>query len=214
MIESNLSVLLAERNLKITKVSRDTGISRTTLTALCYDHTAGIKFETLDTLCRYLSITPQEFFNYNPYDYRIDFDEEIFTYENDPEARQIDCNYNSELHVSRHGQNWVLPVRVHTIVALPLASNGMLIEFIAKPKDLQSESEFAEMKKIMSLAQRTNFMMEYVKKAIENTVCDIAEIERLSESEVILDNAKVAFLTDLADHRINVSNNQLYKYLK
>ena len=61
MVDSNLAVLLAERNLKITKVSRDTGISRTTLTALCYDQTAGIKYDTLNTLCKYLQITPTEF---------------------------------------------------------------------------------------------------------------------------------------------------------
>ena len=73
MVDSNLAVLLAERNLKITKVSRDTGISRTTLTALCYDQTAGIKYDTLNTLCKYLQITPTEFFSYTEYDYEIKY---------------------------------------------------------------------------------------------------------------------------------------------
>ena len=72
MIDSNLAVLLAERNLRITKVSKDTGISRTTLTSLCYDHTAGVKFDTLEKLCMYLGITPAEFFNYSPYTYKIE----------------------------------------------------------------------------------------------------------------------------------------------
>jgi len=71
MIESNLAVLLAERNLKISKVSADTGISRTTLTALCNDYTGGIKFETLDVLCKYLNTDPSDFFNYTAYDYEI-----------------------------------------------------------------------------------------------------------------------------------------------
>lgn len=72
MIESNLAVLLAERNLKISKVSADTGISRTTLTALCNDYTGGIKFETLDVLCKYLNTDPSDFFNYTAYDYKIE----------------------------------------------------------------------------------------------------------------------------------------------
>lgn len=72
MIESNLAVLLAERNLKISKVSADTGISRTTLTALCNDYTGGIKFETLDVLCKYLNTDPSDFFNYTAYDYEIE----------------------------------------------------------------------------------------------------------------------------------------------
>ncbi len=71
MIESNLAVLLAERNLRITKVSRDTGISRTTLTALCNDYTGGIKFEVLDSLCKYLDIEPKDFFNYSAYEYEL-----------------------------------------------------------------------------------------------------------------------------------------------
>ncbi|EMB9041042.1 helix-turn-helix transcriptional regulator, partial [Listeria monocytogenes] len=34
MIHNNLSVLLAERNIKITRVAKDTGISRSTITAI------------------------------------------------------------------------------------------------------------------------------------------------------------------------------------
>jgi DNA-binding Xre family transcriptional regulator len=60
MIKCNLAVLLAERNIKITKVSKDTGISRTTLTSLTNNYAQGIQFDTLDTLCKYLSITPDK----------------------------------------------------------------------------------------------------------------------------------------------------------
>ena len=42
MIHCNLATLLAQRNLKISKVYQDTGISRTTLTALAYNHAQGI----------------------------------------------------------------------------------------------------------------------------------------------------------------------------
>lgn len=41
MILTNLKVLLAERNLSISKVSNDTGISRTTLTALSSNNCKG-----------------------------------------------------------------------------------------------------------------------------------------------------------------------------
>lgn len=68
MLKSNLAVLLAERNLKITKVSKDTGISRTTLTALSYDANQGIQFDTLNNLCLYLGVTPAEFFCYAPFE--------------------------------------------------------------------------------------------------------------------------------------------------
>lgn len=66
MLLCNLSMLLAERKTKITKVSNDTGLSRTTLTALYYNKAKGIQFETLNTLCNYFKITPSELFEYIP----------------------------------------------------------------------------------------------------------------------------------------------------
>lgn len=72
MIRSNLAVLLAERNLKITKVSKDTGISRTTLTTLSNNNSQGIQFDTLNTLCMYLKIEPNQLFSYLPFDISVD----------------------------------------------------------------------------------------------------------------------------------------------
>lgn len=71
MIRCNLAVILAEQSLKITKVSKDTGISRTTLTALSCNASQGLQFETLNTLCNYLKITPNDLISYVPYDFEI-----------------------------------------------------------------------------------------------------------------------------------------------
>jgi len=60
MIKINLAVLLAERGLKITEVAKLTSISRTTLTALYYNHSKGVQFETLDVLCDFLKVKPDE----------------------------------------------------------------------------------------------------------------------------------------------------------
>lgn len=71
MVRCNLSVLLAERKLNISKAAADTGISRTTLTALAYNHSRGIQYDTLNTLCRYLSVTPDKLILYYPVDFEI-----------------------------------------------------------------------------------------------------------------------------------------------
>lgn len=71
MLKTNLSVLLAERNLKITKVAEDTGISRTTLTSLSYNNSQGVQFDTLNKLCIYLQITPEHFFTFLPYEVSV-----------------------------------------------------------------------------------------------------------------------------------------------
>lgn len=57
-----LRELLAERNLKITQVSKDTGISRTTLTGIFYSEKKGVQIQTMNVLCNYFRITPGELF--------------------------------------------------------------------------------------------------------------------------------------------------------
>lgn len=54
MIVNKFAVLLARRLLKISALSRATGISRVTLTQLYYRRTKQIDLETLDKLCDYL----------------------------------------------------------------------------------------------------------------------------------------------------------------
>lgn len=68
MIYCNLSVLLAERNLKITKVSLETGISRTTLTSLALNHWQGVRADTLNALCKYLGVSVGDILRYYPFD--------------------------------------------------------------------------------------------------------------------------------------------------
>ena len=74
MIISNLNVLLAERKLTISKVSKDTGISRTTLTSLCSNFAKGIQFDTLNSLIKYFKIKFDDVFLYGDYiNLKIDF---------------------------------------------------------------------------------------------------------------------------------------------
>lgn len=57
-----LRELLAERNVSITQVHKDTGLSRPTLNAIKYGRSKGIQLETIDVLCNYFKITPSELF--------------------------------------------------------------------------------------------------------------------------------------------------------
>ncbi|EAC9719862.1 XRE family transcriptional regulator [Listeria monocytogenes] len=66
MISNNLSILLAERKIKITRVAKDTGISRSTITSIAQNDSKMIQMETIDTLCRYLNVTPHDFFEFVP----------------------------------------------------------------------------------------------------------------------------------------------------
>ena len=68
MIVNKFSTLLGSKFLKITKVSRETGISRTTLTNLYFRRSIGISFEVLDKLCGYLNCKVSDLFEYKEID--------------------------------------------------------------------------------------------------------------------------------------------------
>lgn len=80
MIRNRLAELLSERQLKITKVAKDTGISRNTITSTSQNDTKMIQYETIDTLCQYLGITPNDFFDYIPIKYSLNCDTIKFNY--------------------------------------------------------------------------------------------------------------------------------------
>lgn len=75
MIKNNLAILMAERNLKASKISAETGISRSTLNSISTNSSKMIQLETINSLCQYLDVTPNDFFDFIPFD--ITFQSEL-----------------------------------------------------------------------------------------------------------------------------------------
>lgn len=71
MIKSNLAIIMAEKKIKISELSRKTGISRVTLTSLYYNNSGGIQFDTLNNLCNFFNVKPSDLLLYYPFDYKI-----------------------------------------------------------------------------------------------------------------------------------------------
>lgn len=71
MVRCNLAVLLAERRIKISRIAADTGLSRTTLTALSNNYSQGIQFDTLNTICTYLEVSPEQLVVFHPTDFKV-----------------------------------------------------------------------------------------------------------------------------------------------
>lgn len=69
MIVCNLAVLLAERNKKMSDVINDTKLAKNTVRSLFYNNAKGIQFDTLETICEYLNVTPNELIVYSPLKY-------------------------------------------------------------------------------------------------------------------------------------------------
>ncbi|EKO3618264.1 helix-turn-helix domain-containing protein [Vibrio cincinnatiensis] len=60
MIKCHLSKILGEKKLKISDVSRDTGINRGTITRLYNETATRIDLDVIDTLCSYLQVSVGE----------------------------------------------------------------------------------------------------------------------------------------------------------
>ncbi|WP_144518683.1 helix-turn-helix domain-containing protein [Bacillus thuringiensis] len=63
---NNFSTILGARLLTITKVHKDTGISRVTLTDLYYRRNKNISFLILKKICDYLAVPLSELIEYVP----------------------------------------------------------------------------------------------------------------------------------------------------
>ena len=61
-MRNNLRVILAIKGIKANQMSRDTGISETTISKLASGNTKAIHFDTLETICVYLNVTPNDLF--------------------------------------------------------------------------------------------------------------------------------------------------------
>lgn len=68
MIKNNLKVILVENGVRISQVAKDTGIARSTITALSENHSKGIQLDTMNKLCMYLRVSPSDLFAYAPVD--------------------------------------------------------------------------------------------------------------------------------------------------
>lgn len=65
-MKNNFSKLLGERLISISEVSKETGISRNTLTSFYYRKNKMIKYETLTKICDFLQIQLSELIEYQP----------------------------------------------------------------------------------------------------------------------------------------------------
>ena len=61
-MKNNLKAILAIKGIKANQISKDTGVSETTISKLARGNTKGIHFDTLETICVYLGVTPNDLF--------------------------------------------------------------------------------------------------------------------------------------------------------
>lgn len=65
-IKVNLAVLLAERGVKSKDLAEAIGITEANLSLLRQGKVKGMRFDTLEAICRHLSCTPGDLLKYVP----------------------------------------------------------------------------------------------------------------------------------------------------
>jgi putative transcriptional regulator len=65
-IKIHLGRLLGERKMKMSELSRKTGISKNALSDLYYEKVKAIRFDTIEKICKALECTVGELIEYQP----------------------------------------------------------------------------------------------------------------------------------------------------
>lgn len=71
MLRNNLAKLMIDRGISATQLFNDTGIARSTISKISNNNTDKISLQTIDKICNYLEVSPSEFFDFWPYDVKV-----------------------------------------------------------------------------------------------------------------------------------------------
>ncbi|MFS1663030.1 helix-turn-helix domain-containing protein [Streptococcus sp. zg-JUN1979] len=71
MLRNNLAKLMIDRGISATQMFNDTGIARSTISKISNNNTDKISLQTIDKMCNYLGVTPNDFFDFLPYEVKI-----------------------------------------------------------------------------------------------------------------------------------------------
>lgn len=159
MIQSRLSVLMAERGLKIADLYEETGISKTTLMAIAENTGKGVQFDTVDKLCNFLGVTPCDFFDYSPYiveTQKSDFTEgNLKGIEIKIKKQNYEKDFNLDIYVYS-GDSYAIPFKKGEFdyyIALALQSS-----------DHYTDDEFYTFLSNMNISFRTDFINKLIKE--------------------------------------------------
>lgn len=196
MIKTNLSVLMAERGLKIADLHDKTGISKTTLMALADNTGKGVQFETVDKLCVFFGVTPNDFFAYSPYIFSINRAEDENKAFNDIDVTVKNKYYSKTFYLSfyaRSPEEYNFPIvdesyTLWLLIELEGSDSYKNEEFFNIINDLPVTFETDFFNNIISIAR--NYLLTFVENKKELKVSNdpnIANVTLNKESKILLD---------------------------
>lgn len=74
MIRFKLGEILASKRITATEIHEKTGIAKSTISAIVNNNSEMVRLSTVDEICKFLEITPSDFFEYLPLSLGIKFE--------------------------------------------------------------------------------------------------------------------------------------------
>lgn len=206
MIRFRLGEILAARNLKRTILSKETGISRNTLSSLSTNSTEMVRLDTIGQICKHLGITPNEFFEYVPFDFEITID-----------GIKVDLGTDAEPTNFYHTEVWFdclleyLPRENSQSLIFELSGYGTNIgstnfRFVVNFDEKSDEVEFLRIKNTLPPGLKTKFVQDLMEKIPKSVAEEVqkhikngltAQIHR-KNLELEFDPNNVVFYSDSA----------------
>lgn len=178
MIRNRLSELLSERGLKISRVAKEVEIARSSLTSMVQNDSEMIRYDAIDKLCKYLNVSPNDFFEYMPISIEYTFDEE-------PDVEySIDYNFDNKLvldkfvfdflvDVNAYGKSETFDLEVKFMGFEPNEKTNFKISNESNTKNLKEVVNYLTpgLKNVLHKRiqkQMQNYVTEYLLEDIEN----------------------------------------------
>ncbi|EUJ24363.1 Cro/CI family transcriptional regulator [Listeria floridensis FSL S10-1187] len=206
MLRNRLAVLLAERNLKITRVSKDTGISRSTLTAISQNDSKMIQMDTIDGLCQYLGVTPSDFFDYAPIKISTTITNMDLNIESDYEMTELEFEININIEKNEGRETYLAVGSLeHSVYMSPICCNiNIILSFDTADNAQKFKVSVVDKLSPFLQIQLRNDMNHAIYNAIESeieVVLDTMEttIETVAEGDYLYDVQQIVFSLTIND---------------
>lgn len=173
MIYCNLSGLMAEKRINISTLSKETGISRTTLTSLYYNYHKGIQVDTINTLCQYFDISTDKLLIFSKYEISARFDilnRQSIDLEKEP--KQLDMPIIFDISFGKVTKSCEVCCSLYFDWDLDSVSIETELEYYDNDEDKQLIADNVFFQKTLSGLQNEilNFIVEKVQTAINEYI--------------------------------------------
>lgn len=171
MIRNRLAEILFERDIKIVRIAKETGISRNTITNTASNSSEMLQMNTINKICGYLEITPCDFFDYIPIDIDFTFFEnddielvDHWTYED----FEIEAKFDIDMLIDINNKNEQYKIDTKIILenkmlsTLPFDDNRIKLSIECSNEEKEElKSIFSEIPKEFKKIIYNNLVTEY-----------------------------------------------------